>query len=74
MEVASPSGTKVILRSALISEAYLFDSKEEAEDSLWNKVGYDANAQVREMTEEDFEEAKKEKFNILLGNINGTSS
>lgn len=71
---AAPSGTKVILRSALISEAYVFDSKKEAEDTLWSKVGYDRTAQMRKLTEQDLEEAKKEKFNILLGNSGGTIS
>ncbi len=71
---ASPSGTKVVMRSALISEAYQFDSYMDAEEMLWSKLGYDPTVEIRKLTEEDLEEAKKEKFNILLGNINGTSS
>jgi hypothetical protein len=68
---ASPSGTKVIMRSALICEATQFDTREEALEGLIHYVGTDPTAQIRKLTEEDLEAAKKEIFNIRLGNTIG---
>ena len=71
---ASPNGTAIIMRSALLSEAYKFDSRKEANEFLTTRIGIDNMAQIRKLTDQDLEEAQKERFNILLGNIGGTDS
>lgn len=71
---AAPSGTSVIMRSALLAEAFVFENRDDALKTLNTNIGYDTTAQIIEPTEEDWERAKKELFSQKLGNTSGISS